>query len=94
MLAKRIIPCLDVNAGRVVKGVNFVGLKDAGDPVEQAKLYDAQGADELCFLDISASSDNRSILYDAVASVAERCFMPLSVGLAIFNAAASASADL
>ena len=80
MLKTRIIPCLDVKDGRVVKGVNFVGLRDAGDPVEQAKLYDAQGADELCFLDISASSDNRSILYDAVASVAEQCFMPLTVG--------------
>src|SRR5476649_108632 len=80
MLKTRIIPCLDVKDGRVVKGVNFVGLQDAGDPVEQAKLYDAQGADELCFLDISASSDNRSILYEVVASVAERCFMPLTVG--------------
>ena len=80
MLKIRIIPCLDVKDGRVVKGVNFVGLKDAGDPVEQAKLYDAQGADELCLLDISASSDNRSILYDAVKSVAEQCFMPLTVG--------------
>lgn len=80
MLKVRIIPCLDVKDGRVVKGVNFVGLKDAGDPVEQAKLYDAQGADELCFLDISASSDNRAILYDVVSSVAEQCFMPLTVG--------------
>ena len=80
MLKTRIIPCLDVKDGRVVKGVNFVGLTDAGEPVEQARLYDAQGADELCFLDISASSDNRSILYDAVASVAEQCFMPLTVG--------------
>ena len=80
MLTKRIIPCLDVNAGRVVKGVNFVDLKDAGDPVEQAKLYDAQGADELCFLDITASSDDRGILYDMVSAVAEQCFMPLTVG--------------
>ncbi len=80
MLKTRIIPCLDVKNGRVVKGVNFVELKDAGDPVEQAKLYDRQGADELCFLDISASSDNRSILYDAVQNVAEQCFMPLTVG--------------
>ncbi len=80
MLKNRIIPCLDVKDGRVVKGVNFVELRDAGNPVEQAKLYDAQGADELCFLDISASSDNRSILYDVVASVAEQCFMPLTVG--------------
>src|ERR1700722_17106894 len=80
MLKTRIIPCLDVKDGRVVKGVNFVELRDAGDPVEQAKLYDKQGADELCFLDISASSDNRSILYDVVAGVAEQCFMPLTVG--------------
>lgn len=80
MLKTRIIPCLDVKGGRVVKGVNFVELKDAGDPVEQAHLYDRQGADELCFLDISASSDNRSILYDVVTSVAEQCFMPLTVG--------------
>jgi cyclase len=80
MLKTRIIPCLDVKDGRVVKGINFVDLKDAGDPVEQAKLYDHQGADELCFLDISASSDNRSILYDVVSRVAEQCFMPLTVG--------------
>lgn len=80
MLKTRIIPCLDVKDGRVVKGINFVGLRDAGDPVEQAKLYDAQGADELCFLDISASSDNRGILLDVVSRVAEACFMPLTVG--------------
>ena len=80
MLKTRIIPCLDVKDGRVVKGVNFVELRDAGDPVEQAKLYDAGGADELCFLDISASSDNRATLYDVVARVAEQCFMPLTVG--------------
>ncbi|MCD6035030.1 MAG: imidazole glycerol phosphate synthase subunit HisF [Rickettsiales bacterium] len=80
MLKPRIIPCLDVKDGRVVKGVNFVDLIDAGDPVEQAKLYDAQGADELCFLDITASSDNRDTLYDVVARVAEQCFMPLTVG--------------
>lgn len=80
MLKTRIIPCLDVKDGRVVKGVNFVDLRDAGDPVEQARLYDAQGADELCFLDISASSDNRDTLYDVVAKVAEQCFMPLTVG--------------
>jgi len=79
-LKTRIIPCLDVKDGRVVKGVNFVELVDAGDPVEQAKIYDAQGADELCFLDITASSDNRSILYDVVSRVAEQCFMPLTVG--------------
>lgn len=80
MLKTRIIPCLDVKDGRVVKGVNFVELVDAGDPVEQAKLYDAQGADELCFLDITASSDNRTILYDVIRRVAEQCFMPLTVG--------------
>ena len=80
MLTKRIIPCLDVKHGRVVKGVNFVDLVDAGDPVEQAKLYDKQGADELCFLDITASSDSRGILYDMVSAVAEQCFMPLTVG--------------
>jgi imidazole glycerol-phosphate synthase subunit HisF len=80
MLKTRIIPCLDVKDGRVVKGINFVGLVDAGDPVEQAKLYDTQGADELCFLDITASSDNRSILYEVISRVAEQCFMPLTVG--------------
>lgn len=80
MLKMRIIPCLDVKDGRVVKGVNFVGLRDAGDPVEQARLYDAAGADELCFLDITASSDNRDTLYDVVARTAEQCFMPLTVG--------------
>jgi imidazole glycerol-phosphate synthase subunit HisF len=80
MLATRIIPCLDVKDGRVVKGVNFVGLRDAGDPVEQAKIYDAAGADELCFLDITASSDNRAILLDVVSRTAEQCFMPLTVG--------------
>ena len=80
MLAKRIIPCLDVKDGRVVKGVNFVDLKDAGDPVEQARLYDAAGADELCFLDITASHENRDTLYDVVSRTAEQCFMPLTVG--------------
>ncbi|MDX2074188.1 MAG: imidazole glycerol phosphate synthase subunit HisF [Alphaproteobacteria bacterium] len=79
-LKTRIIPCLDVKDGRVVKGINFVELVDAGDPVEQAKLYDAGGADELCFLDITASSDNRGILYDMISKVAEACFMPLTVG--------------
>ncbi len=79
-LKLRIIPCLDVKDGRVVKGVNFVGLRDAGDPVEQARLYDAAGADELCFLDITASSDNRGILLDVVRRTAEECFMPLTVG--------------
>lgn len=80
MLKARIIPCLDVKDGRVVKGVNFVGLRDAGDPVEQAKIYDAAGADELCFLDITASSDNRNIILDVVRQTAEQCFMPLTVG--------------
>jgi imidazole glycerol-phosphate synthase subunit HisF len=80
MLKMRVIPCLDVAAGRVVKGVNFVDLVDAGDPVEQARLYDQEGADELCFLDITASSDNRDTLYDVVAHTAEQCFMPLTVG--------------
>lgn len=76
----RIIPCLDVTAGRVVKGVNFVDLVDAGDPIEQAEIYDAQGADELCFLDITATSDDRGILYDMIDKVASRCFMPFTVG--------------
>ena len=80
MLAKRIIPCLDVKGGRVVKGVGFVNLKDAGDPVEIAKLYEAQGADELCFLDITASSDGREILLDIVRRTAEEVSMPLTVG--------------
>ncbi len=80
MLAKRIIPCLDVKDGRVVKGVQFVELRDAGDPVEAAEAYDAQGADELTFLDITASSDKRSIILDVVARTAERVFMPLTVG--------------
>ncbi|MGD9538668.1 MAG: imidazole glycerol phosphate synthase subunit HisF [Alphaproteobacteria bacterium] len=80
MLKMRVIPCLDVHAGRVVKGVRFVDLKDAGDPVEQATLYDAQGADELCFLDITASHEARDILYDVVKRTAEACFMPLTVG--------------
>src|SRR6201987_3474601 len=80
MLAKRIIPCLDVTAGRVVKGVNFVGLKDAGDPVELAERYNSQGADELVFLDITASSDAREIMADLVARTARRVFIPLTVG--------------
>jgi imidazole glycerol-phosphate synthase subunit HisF len=80
MLTARVIPCLDVKDGRVVKGVNFVNLRDAGDPVEQAKLYDAAGADELTFLDITASSDNRGIMLDVVRRTAEACFMPLTVG--------------
>ena len=80
MLTVRIIPCLDVHNGRVVKGVNFVNLVDAGDPVEQAKVYDAAGADELCFLDITASHEGRDTLYDVVSATAEQCFMPLTVG--------------
>ena len=80
MLKARVIPCLDVKDGRVVKGVNFVNLVDAGDPVEQAKIYDAEGADELCFLDITASHENRATLYDVVRRTAEQCFMPLTVG--------------
>ncbi len=79
-LAKRVIPCLDVTAGRVVKGVNFVGLRDAGDPVEIAARYDGEGADELCFLDITASSDERDILLNVIEAVAERVFIPLTVG--------------
>ncbi len=85
MLKTRIIPCLDVKEGRVVKGVNFVNLQDAGDPVEQARIYDAQGADELCFLDITASHENRDIIYDVVSKVAESCFMPLTVGGGVRN---------
>ena len=80
MLKTRIIPCLDVANGRVVKGVNFVDLIDAGDPVEAAKAYDAAGADELCFLDIMATEDNRATMYDLVTRTAEQCFMPLTVG--------------
>ena len=80
MLAVRIIPCLDVKDGRVVKGVNFEGLRDAGDPVEAARAYDAQGADELCFLDITASVEKRGTLLDIVARTADQCFMPLTVG--------------
>jgi cyclase len=80
MLAKRIIPCLDVNAGRVVKGINFVGLRDAGDPVEVSRRYDDQGADELTFLDITASSDNRDLILSVIERVAEQVFIPLTVG--------------
>jgi cyclase len=79
-LKARVIPCLDVKDGRVVKGVNFANLIDAGDPVEAAKAYDAAGADELCFLDITASSDNRDTIFDVVARTAEQCFMPVTVG--------------
>jgi len=80
MLKVRLIPCLDVKDGRVVKGVNFVDLVDAGDPVEQARFYDAAGADELTFLDITASSDNRETIYDVVRRTAQQCFMPVTVG--------------
>jgi imidazole glycerol phosphate synthase subunit HisF len=80
MLCARVIPCLDVKDGRVVKGVNFVDLRDAGDPVEQARVYDGAGADELCFLDITASHEKHDILLDVVARTAEVCFMPLTVG--------------
>src|SRR5438128_9623012 len=80
MLAKRIIPCVDVKDGRVVKGINFVNLRDAGDPVEAAIAYDAAGADELTFLDITASHENRAIILDVVQRTAEACFMPLTVG--------------
>jgi cyclase len=80
MLKARIIPCLDVKDGRVVKGVNFVRLRDAGDPVEIATAYDAAGADELCFLDITATHENRGIIFDVVSRTAEVCFMPLTVG--------------
>ncbi|MGE5546593.1 MAG: imidazole glycerol phosphate synthase subunit HisF [Solirubrobacterales bacterium] len=80
MLKMRVIPCLDVKDGRVVKGVNFVDLVDAGDPVEQAKVYDRAGADELTFLDITASHENRDTIYDVVSRTAEACFMPLTVG--------------
>ena len=80
MLAKRIIPCLDVTGGRVVKGVNFVGLRDAGDPVEIARRYDEQGADELAFLDITASSDSRGLIFSMIEAVATQVFIPLTVG--------------
>ena len=80
MFKVRVIPCLDVKDGRVVKGVNFVDLRDAGDPVEAAIAYDAAGADELCFLDITASHENRATIFDVVARTAEHCFMPVTVG--------------
>ncbi|MEP0842268.1 MAG: imidazole glycerol phosphate synthase subunit HisF, partial [Phycisphaerae bacterium] len=85
MLAKRIIPCLDVHAGRVVKGVNFVNLRDAGDPVEIARRYESEGADELVYLDITASHERRDIILDVVARTAEQVFMPLTVGGGIRN---------
>ena len=80
MLKNRIIPCLDVKNGRVVKGINFIDLKDAGDPVEQAKIYSDGGADEICFLDITASNENRDIIYDVVEKTSKKCFVPLTVG--------------
>jgi cyclase len=80
MLKNRIIPCLDVKKGRVVKGINFVDLKDAGDPVEQAKIYSDGGADEICFLDITASNENRETIYDVVKKTSKKCFVPLTVG--------------
>ena len=80
MLKNRIIPCLDVKNGRVVKGINFVNLKDAGDPVEQAKIYSDGGADEICFLDITASNENRNTIYEVVEKTSKKCFVPLTVG--------------
>ena len=80
MLKNRIIPCLDVKNGRVVKGINFVDLKDAGDPVEQAKIYSDGGADEICFLDITASNENRNTIYEVVERTSKKCFVPLTVG--------------
>ena len=85
MLKKRIIPCLDVKNGRVVKGINFVDLKDAGDPVEQAKIYSDGGADEICFLDITASNENRDTIYDVVERTSKNCFVPLTVGGGVRN---------
>ena len=80
MLKKRIIPCLDIKNGRVVKGINFVDLVDAGDPAEQAKIYNDSGADEICFLDITASHENRNIILEVVKKTTEKCFVPLTVG--------------
>ena len=85
MLKNRIIPCLDVKNGRVVKGINFVDLKDTGDPVEQAKIYSDGGADEICFLDITASNENRDIIYDVVKDTSKKCFVPLTVGGGVRN---------
>ena len=85
MLKNRIIPCLDVKNGRVVKGINFVDLKDAGDPVEQAKIYSDGGADEICFLDITASNENRDTIYDVVERTSKNCFVPLTVGGGVRN---------
>ena len=85
MLKNRIIPCLDVKNGRVVKGINFVDLKDAGDPVEQAKIYSDGGADEICFLDITASNENRNTIYEVVERTSRKCFVPLTVGGGVRN---------
>jgi len=85
MLKNRIIPCLDVKNGRVVKGINFINLKDAGDPVEQAKIYSQGGADEICFLDITASNENRETIFDIVKKTSENCFVPLTVGGGVKN---------
>ena len=85
MLKNRIIPCLDVKNGRVVKGINFVDLKDAGDPVEQAKIYSDGGADEICFLDITASNENRDTIYEVVKETSKKCFVPLTVGGGVRN---------
>ena len=85
MLKNRIIPCLDVKNGRVVKGINFVELKDAGDPVEQAKIYSEGGADEICFLDITASNENRDTILDVVKKTSQECFVPLTVGGGVRN---------
>ena len=85
MLKNRIIPCLDVKNGRVVKGINFVDLQDAGDPVEQAKIYSDGGADEICFLDITASNENRDTIYEVVKETSKKCFVPLTVGGGVKN---------
>ena len=85
MLKNRIIPCLDVKNGRIVKGINFLDLKDAGDPVEQAKIYSDGGADEICFLDITASNENRKTIYDVVERTSRKCFVPLTVGGGVKN---------
>ena len=85
MLKSRIIPCLDVKIGRVVKGINFIDLKDAGDPVEQAKIYSDSGADEICFLDITASNENRDTIYEVVKKTSKKCFVPLTVGGGVRN---------
>tara|TARA_B100001123_G_scaffold392467_1_gene471649 strand:- start:268 stop:1026 length:759 start_codon:yes stop_codon:yes gene_type:complete len=85
MLKKRIIPCLDINKGRVVKGINFVNLIDAGDPAEQAKIYNDNGADEICFLDITASNEDRNIILEIVRKTSEKCFVPLTVGGGVRN---------